>query len=92
MEIEVFADIWCPFTHVGLRALAEERAHRGRTDVTLWVRAWPLELVNGAPMDGHHAAERGDPRAQTVHRGTQARHFDAERTYQRGILGCGAKP
>ena len=25
----------------------------------MWVRAWPLELVNGAPMDGHHAAERG---------------------------------
>ncbi len=59
MEIEVFADIWCPFTHVGLRALAEERVRRGRTDVTLWVRAWPLELVNGEPMDGHHAAERG---------------------------------
>jgi len=58
MEIEVFADIWCPFTHVGLRALAQERARRGRTDVAVWVRAWPLELVNGAPMDGHHAAER----------------------------------
>ena len=58
MEIEVFADIWCPFTHAGLRALAQERANRGRTDVVLRVRAWPLELVNGAPMDGHHAAER----------------------------------
>lgn len=58
MEIEVFADIWCPFAHVGLRALADERARRGRSEVSLWVRAWPLELVNGAPMDGHHAAER----------------------------------
>ncbi len=58
MIIEVFADIWCPFTHVGLRALATERARRGRLDVELLVRAWPLELVNGAPMDGQHAAER----------------------------------
>ena len=58
MEIEVFADIWCPFTHAGLRMLAQERARRGRNDVVFHVRAWPLELVNGAPMDGHHAAER----------------------------------
>lgn len=58
MNLEVFADIWCPFAHVGLRALAAERDRRGRDDVVLWVRAWPLELVNGAPMDGHHAAVR----------------------------------
>ena len=48
--IEVFADIWCPFTHVGLRAV-KERARSGRGDVAIWVRAWPLELVNGAPLD-----------------------------------------
>jgi len=58
MNIEVFADIWCPFAHVGLRAVAAERDRLGRDDVVLWVRAWPLEMVNGAPMDGHHAAER----------------------------------
>jgi len=58
MNIEVFADIWCPFAHVGLRAVAAERDRLGRDDVALVVRAWPLELVNGAPMDGHHAAER----------------------------------
>ncbi|MDO8390858.1 MAG: DsbA family protein [Actinomycetota bacterium] len=58
MNIEVFADIWCPFAHVGLRAVAAERDRLGRDDVVLWVRAWPLELVNGVPMDGHHAAER----------------------------------
>lgn len=48
--IEVFADIWCPFTHVGLRMVA---AHRDlvRPDAVIVVRAWPLELVNGAPMD-----------------------------------------
>ena len=50
--IEVFADISCPFTHVGLRRLVEERARLGRDDVVLHVRAWPLELVNGAPITG----------------------------------------
>jgi predicted DsbA family dithiol-disulfide isomerase len=49
--IEVFADIWCPFAHVGLRAIEEQRARTGRTDVAVWVRAWPLELVNLAPLD-----------------------------------------
>ena len=49
--IEVFADIWCPFTHVGLRAVKEQRARAGRDDVAIWVRAWPLELVNGGPLD-----------------------------------------
>lgn len=57
--IEVFADIWCPFAHVGLRAVVDRRHRAGRDDVALWVRAWPLELVNGGPMDpakvAHHA-------------------------------------
>lgn len=50
-SIEVFADIWCPFAHVGLRCARDQRDAHGRTDVLLHVRAWPLELVNGAPMD-----------------------------------------
>jgi len=49
--IEVFADIWCPFTHVGLRALDEQRTLSGRLDVVIRVRAWPLELVNGVALD-----------------------------------------
>ncbi len=49
--IEVFADVVCPFTHVGLRRIAAERDSRGRSDVALVCRAWPLELVNGAPVD-----------------------------------------
>ena len=49
--IEVFADVWCPFAHVGLRAVEEQRARAGRSDVTIHVRAWPLELVNGVPLD-----------------------------------------
>jgi len=57
--IEVFADVWCPFTHVGLRAAVQQRAASRRTDVAIHVRAWPLELVNGTPMAvegaAHHA-------------------------------------
>lgn len=56
-EIEVFADVACPFTHVGLRRFVERRAELGRCDVTLWVRAWPLEIVNGQPLDPHFIAE-----------------------------------
>lgn len=49
--IEVFADVACPFTHVGLRRLVEARAGAGRDDVRFVVRAWPLEVVNGHPLD-----------------------------------------
>jgi predicted DsbA family dithiol-disulfide isomerase len=48
--IEVFADVVCPFTHVGLRRLTEQRRVLGST-VIVRVRAWPLELVNGEPLD-----------------------------------------
>jgi predicted DsbA family dithiol-disulfide isomerase len=48
--VEVFADLWCPFTHVGLRRLVEARATRERPDVGIRVRPWPLELVNGEPL------------------------------------------
>lgn len=58
--IEVFADIGCPFTHVGLRRFVERRAELGRDDVRLWVRAWPLEIVNGKRLDPHFIAEEID--------------------------------
>jgi predicted DsbA family dithiol-disulfide isomerase len=45
--IEVFADVVCPFTHVGLRRLVAYREQIRRDDVAIRVRAWPLELVNG---------------------------------------------
>jgi predicted DsbA family dithiol-disulfide isomerase len=48
--IEIFADVRCPFTHVGLRRLVERREASG-ADFVLWLRAWPLELVNDAPLD-----------------------------------------
>lgn len=56
--IEVFADIVCPFTHVGLRRLVERRAELGREDVRFRVRAWPLEIVNGRPMDAEEVATK----------------------------------
>ena len=55
--IEVYADIGCPFTHVGLRRFVERRAEMGREDVLLWVRSWPLEVVNEKPLDPDFIAE-----------------------------------
>jgi predicted DsbA family dithiol-disulfide isomerase len=54
--IEVFADVVCPFTHVGLRRIVERRNQLGREDV-IRVRAWPLELVNGEPLSAALVAE-----------------------------------
>jgi len=50
--LEVFADVACPFAHVGLRRFVDERAARGLDGPLLSIRAWPLELVNGSPMTG----------------------------------------
>ena len=76
--LEVFADIWCPFAHVGLQTVHEQRARTGRTDVAIWVRAWPLELVNGAPLDApvtlEHANELREQVAPNLFR-----HFDLSR-------------
>jgi len=65
--IEVYADICCPFTHVGLHAIAKRRREVGRNDVALRVRAWPLELVNGTPLDAMTTAKHIDAlRAQVA--------------------------
>ena len=50
VTVEVWADVSCAFTHFGLRHLVEQRAERG-LDVRFRVRAWPLEWVNGRPID-----------------------------------------
>jgi predicted DsbA family dithiol-disulfide isomerase len=54
-RIEVFADVVCPFTHVGLRRLIAARDAAG-SPTRVRIRAWPLEWVNGAPLDPDHAA------------------------------------
>ena len=48
--IEVFADITCPFTHIGLKIVGAEVAALD-ADIDLHVRAWPLEWVNGTMAD-----------------------------------------
>jgi predicted DsbA family dithiol-disulfide isomerase len=57
VTIEVFADVSCPFTHVGLRRLVARRADLGREETVLSVRAWPLELVNQQPLAPDFVAE-----------------------------------
>jgi predicted DsbA family dithiol-disulfide isomerase len=52
--LEVFADVLCPFTHVGLHTLIDRRTANGLPDPHLRIRAWPLELINGQPLDPHH--------------------------------------
>jgi hypothetical protein len=58
-QLEVYADIGCPFAHVGLRAAIHERSRLGRDDVKLVIPAWPLELVNGAPLHTASMASMG---------------------------------
>ena len=52
--VEVFADVLCPFTHAGLHTLIDRRTARGLSEPRLRIRAWPLELINGKPLDPHH--------------------------------------
>lgn len=55
-HVEVFADVCCPFAHVGLHRFATQRDAAGSPS-RLWVRACPLELVNGEPLDPEFIAE-----------------------------------
>jgi hypothetical protein len=65
--VDVFADVWCPFTHVGLRRIVARREMLGRSDVVFHVRAWPLELENGRPFEADFIAEEVDAlRAQVA--------------------------
>ena len=50
--IEVFADVACPFAHVGLQHFRSYRARQGQPGPRLRARAWPLELITAAPFDG----------------------------------------
>jgi predicted DsbA family dithiol-disulfide isomerase len=77
--IEVYADIWCPFAHVGLQTAAERLRLIGRDDIPMRVRAWPLELVNGSPLDAevtaHHVAELRAQVAPELFAGFDPEHF-----------------
>jgi predicted DsbA family dithiol-disulfide isomerase len=63
--IEVFADVVCPFTHVGLRRVVERRDATG-ADVQVRVKAWPLEWVNGRPLDPAVVGDEIDALRTTV--------------------------
>jgi len=76
--MEVFADIWCPFAHVGLQTIHKQRARAGRTDMAIWVRAWPLELVNGAPLDPFVTREHANELREQV-APNLFRHLDVNR-------------
>ena len=77
--IEVFADIWCSFAHIGLRTVAAQRAAAGRDDIVIVVRSWPLELVNGLPMSAdkthEHIIELQEFVAPDAFVGFDAQHF-----------------
>jgi len=49
-QVEVFADITCPFTHVGLKQVVRHVAEMN-DPIDVIVRAWPLEWVNGVALD-----------------------------------------
>lgn len=75
-EIEVFADVACPFTHVGLRRFVERRdADPALSEVRLRVRSWPLEIVNGEPLDPQFIADEVDEIREQV-AGDLFRAFD----------------
>ena len=48
--VEVYADITCPFAHVGLKRVAQHVSEMSQPAEVI-VRAWPLEWVNGTPLD-----------------------------------------
>ena len=77
--IEVYADVWCPFAHVGLHYVVERRSALARGDVLLDIRAWPLELVNGAPLDpditASHVRELRSQVAPHLFGGFNPKHF-----------------
>jgi hypothetical protein len=61
-----------------LRAIQEQRARSGRSDVAIWVRAWPLELVNGSPLDPAVTAEHANDLREQV-APSLFEHLDVER-------------
>jgi predicted DsbA family dithiol-disulfide isomerase len=63
--VEVFADVACPFTYVGVHRLIKYREQLNKTEPVLRFRAWPLELVNGVPLAGPALA----PKIEALRRG-----------------------
>jgi predicted DsbA family dithiol-disulfide isomerase len=64
--VEVFADVTCPFAHLGLRRFVARREEFGALRPILRVRAWPLELVNGKPLEPSVVAQHVDELREQV--------------------------
>lgn len=57
--VEVFADVTCPFTHVGLKRVVEHVEAMSQP-ASVWVRAWPLEWVNGSGLPADAVATKAE--------------------------------
>lgn len=90
--LEVFADIWCSFAHIGLRTVAAHRAAAGRPDVAIVVRSWPLELVNGVPLSvaktHEHIVELQEFVAPEAFAGFNPQHFPASTLDALALVAC----
>lgn len=64
--VDVFADVTCPFAHVGLRRFIVRREELGVSRPILRVRAWPLEFVNGAALEPSVVARHVDELREQV--------------------------
>ncbi len=45
--LEVFGDLTCPFTYASMKSFGRRRAERGLDHLSVRIRPWPLEWVNG---------------------------------------------
>src|SRR5690349_9800218 len=86
-SIEVFAEVACPFTHVSLRRVVAERTARGSPRL-LRVRAWPLQMVNDAPLDAGLVTEEVSVLRETVASGLFA-GFDRALMPKSSVLAFG---
>lgn len=64
--IEVFADVLCPFAHAAIHLVLDRRPEAEADRHRLHVRAWPLEVINGAPTDPGMVAHEVERLRETI--------------------------
>jgi predicted DsbA family dithiol-disulfide isomerase len=64
-RLEVYADVTCPFAHVGLKRVVQHVAEMSEP-LEVVVRAWPLEWVNGSPLVADIVAVKAEALAQQL--------------------------
>ena len=97
--IEVFADIWCPFSHVGLRAVRRRRRELGRSDVNAPCAGLAAGAGERAPLDparhgpAHRRVGRRGPRPlRRIRPGSLSPDHPAGPGPGRGGLSTGRRP